>query len=236
MFSVVCWKWQPVEGYRSNFSAKHVNTLRSMVARHYNHQHQFFCITDDPKGIDPRVKIIPLWDDHSKIVNPHGAMNPSCYRRLKAFSMDMRDLVGPRFVSLDLDVVITGDLSPLWNRTEDFVIWGDQIKTTPYNGSMWMMDAGARRQVWEKFDPAESPRKTFKAGLLGSDQAWMSYCLGPSERTWTRKDGVYSYRLDLKRNKYQLPQNARMVFFQGLIDPWTPVAMRACPWIADHYR
>lgn len=28
-------------------------------------------------------------------------------------------IAGPRFVSIDLDVVITADLRPLWNRPED---------------------------------------------------------------------------------------------------------------------
>lgn len=236
MISVVCWKWLPLTGYRSKFESEHVNTLRNMVERHFHHPHEFVCITDDPNGIDPRVRIIPLWKDLSAVPSPHGGVSPSCYRRLKAFSSEMRDIIGPRFVSVDLDVVITGDVTPLWLRNDDFVIWGDQLRTTPYNGSMWMMNAGAREQVWKDFKPEESPQKTFKAGFLGSDQAWISYCLGPRERKWTTKDGVYAYRTDIRRHRGQLPEGARMVFFQGHTDPWMPVARKACPWIDEHYR
>jgi hypothetical protein len=148
----------------------------------------------------------------------------------------MRDILGGRFVSVDLDCVITGDITSLWSREEDFVIWGDQVKGTYYNGSMWMMNAGARRYVWDDFDPIESPKLAAKAGHYGSDQAWMSYRLGPHQPTWTRKDGVYAFRTDIRRNHGKLPSDARIVFFQGNIDPWNPIAKRLSPWIEEHYR
>jgi hypothetical protein len=236
MLRVVCWKWTPVAGYRSKFSAAHVNTLRSMVARHLKMPYEFVCITDNPKGIDSGVRIIPLWDDHSTLLSPHGGLNPSCYRRLKAFAPEMREIIGERFVSMDLDVVVTGDLTPLFDRVNDFVIWGDQLRSTPYNGSMWMMDAGARAKVWSTFDPVKSPKLTMEHNLLGSDQAWISYCLGPRERKWTTRDGVYAYRTDIRRAHFKLPAQARVVFFQGIVDPWSPIARKNCSWIEEHYR
>jgi hypothetical protein len=90
----------------------------------------------------------------------------------------MAEIIGPRFVSLDLDVVVTGDLTPLFERTEDFVIWAWPFRGTLYNGTMWMMDAGARAKVWTEFDPATSPTKSRLAGFAGSDQAWMNYVRG----------------------------------------------------------
>lgn len=148
----------------------------------------------------------------------------------------MREVIGPRFVSVDLDVVICGDISHLWRREEDFIIWGSQIRNTPYNGSMWMMDAGAREQVYTEFHPDKSPVLAKKAGMMGTDQAWISYCLGKDEATWTRDDGVYAYRSDLKRRGYLLPSDACMVFFQGLVDPWSEEARHRAPWVLDHYH
>jgi hypothetical protein len=46
------------------------------------------------------------------VPSPCGARQPSCYRRLKAFSAEAARCSAPRFVSLDLDCVITGD----WRR------------------------------------------------------------------------------------------------------------------------
>lgn len=234
MLSVVCWKWTPAAGYRSAFGPSTVNILKEMVRRHYSRPHRFICVTDDATGLDPDVEVIPLWDDHAGLANPFGPGNPSCYRRLKMFSPDAADLFGERFVSLDLDTVVTGDLSPIWDRPEDFVAWGDTNHGTHYNGSMMLMTAGARACVWEDFDPVNSPRLAKAAGQFGSDQGWISYRLGSGEATWTTDDGVYSFRNHLSRPPRPLPDNARLVMFHGRIDPWSGSAQRLS-WVCKHY-
>ncbi len=236
MLSVVCWKWTPRSNYRSKFNAVHVNTFASMVARHLHVPHEIVCVTDNWKGLDSSIRVVEMWDTWSRIPSPHGGENPSCYRRLKAFDSAMAHVLGRRFVSVDLDVVITGDVTPLWTRTEDFVIWGDQLKGTPYNGSMWLMTAGARQRVYAEFDPESSPQQTLRAKLLGSDQAWISYVLGAGQPTWTREDGVYAFRTDIRRNHYKLPDNAKIVFFQGNTDPWDDFCKKHVPWVVEHYR
>lgn len=230
--TVVCWRWEPFKGYRSIFGPETVCVLRAMVARHYRQPHRFVCITDRPEDT-PDVETIRLWDDFADIPSPHGGKNPSCYRRLRAFSAEMADVLGPRFVSIDLDCVITGNLEPLWHRHEDFVCWGDTNPNNAYNGSMFLMTAGARRQVWEQFDPVTSPREAKAAGKFGSDQAWISHVLGPHEARWTKADGVYSFRNDLRRAG-QLPSNARVCFFHGQYDPWSPQVQHV-EWIRAHY-
>lgn len=234
MLSVVCWKWKAPNGYRSTFGPEAVNTLFRMVDRHYPKPHRKICVTDDARGIAPGIEIVPLWNDLSSVQNPHGSHQPSCYRRLKAFSVEARDWFGERFVSLDLDCVITGDLAPLWDRTEDFIIWGDTNRHSWYNGSMWMMTAGARRQVWEQFDPRKSPQRAKAAGRFGSDQGWISYILGPGEAMWGCRDGVYSYRVHVEPLG-QLPEGARIVMFHGKHDPWAWRA-QGTPWVREHYR
>lgn len=231
--TVACWKWTPVPGYRSSFDAATVNTLRAMVARHYRRPHDFVCLTDDPGGIDGDVRIIPIWDDYKELPGPHGV---NCYRRLRAFSAEAADLIGPRFVSLDLDVVLTGDVAPLWDRPEDFVIWGDVARRTPYNGSMWLLRAGTRRQVWETFDPQTSPVRAKQLGYIGSDQAWIGACLGEGEAKWGPEDGVYSWPVQVRPFGGTLPPNARLVSFHGRDNPWTPGLAARHPWIAEHYR
>src|SRR5678816_3661771 len=108
---------------------------------------------------------------------------------------------------------------------DSFIIWGDRARQTPYNGSMWMMNAGAREAVWTEFqrDPERAVRKARGAGFFGSDQAWMCYKLGPFENRWTADDGVFSYRTHVKPAKGKLPDDARIVFFQGHYDPWHPM-------------
>jgi hypothetical protein len=236
VLTVVCWKWKPARNYRSEFGPEAVNVLASMVRRHYKHPHRVVCVTDDPAGIDSSIGIVPLWNDHADLINPHGPHQPSCYRRLRAFSAEAREWFGERFVSVDLDCVIVGDLAPLWNRPEEFLIWGSGTdKRVWCNGSMWMMTAGARRQVWDEFDPVKSVQAAKRAGHFGSDQSIIATMLGRKEAMWTTADGVYSFRVHLNGGSKQLPSDARVVFFHGRTDPWHARAQEI-PWIAENYH
>lgn len=237
--TVACWKWKPQPGYRSTFNATHVNTLRAMVARHYPHPHDFVCITDDGAGIDGDIRVVPLWDDFSDLRGPNGV---NCYRRLRSFSEEAAQIIAPWFVSLDLDTVARADLTPLWHRPEDFVIWGDTARGTPYNGSMFMLRAGTRTRVWSEFHPTRSPLLTRQLRYIGSDQAWIAACLGPREAKWTKIDGVYSFRNEIMVSPHKLdrvhplPENARLVMFHGKYDPWMPDVQKACPWVREYYH
>ena len=237
MLSVVCWKWKPTHRrYRSTFGPETVNVLASMVKRHYKQPHKFICVTDDPVGIDPDVHVIKLWKEHADVPSPHGTLNPSCYRRLRAFSLEAEAMFGRRFVSLDLDCVIVDDMTPVWDRPEEFVIWGDTNPTTPYNGSMFLLTAGTRTKVWDKFDPVYSPLRGRSLGYWGSDQAWIAAVLGPNEKRWTRADGVLSYRNEiLSKNGGNLPAGARIVFFHGRHDPWHADVQRRHDWVRNNW-
>lgn len=232
--TVVTWKWnQP--GYRSTYGPETVNVLRRMVARHYPDPHRFLCVTDDPRGLDSGIGVVPLWDDFPGLGHPQGERYPSCYRRLRAFDPQIRSVFGDRFVSLDLDCVIVDDLRPLWNRSEDFVGWAGTHAKNRYNCSMFLMTAGARPQVWEQFNPRQSPLRAQRAGFYGSDQAWISFILGAREARWQDSDGVVSYRLHVQPAGDRLPNGTRMVFFNGKRDPWDAEMMRI-EWVRTHYQ
>lgn len=233
--AVITFKWQQV-GYHSEFNADQVNRLARMVRRHYPHDHRFICVTDDPHGIAEDVECVPLWNDYANLKNPSVNGGPSCYRRLKIFSRDAGEVFGDRIVSLDLDTVIVGDLTPLWDIDADFKIWGDTSPRTWYNGSMFYVRAGARACLWDEFDPVQSPILAKRAGKLGSDQAWISYRLGPGEQRWSQDDGVYSWRVHLAPNGGALPNNAVVVNFHGKDKPWTPRVYDRHEWIRRNWR
>jgi hypothetical protein len=151
------------------------------------------------------------------------------------FDPSMKEVLGERIVSMDLDTVITGDLRPLFDRPEDFVIYGDTNPRTFYNGSLLLMTVGCRPQVWKDFDPVLSPVKARAEGHFGSDQGWISYRLGPNETKWSKEDGVFSYQVDLlPAGALCLPPEARLVSFHGHVDPWSPEAQRL-PWVREHW-
>ncbi|HQR71223.1 MAG TPA: hypothetical protein PLE54_11505 [Burkholderiaceae bacterium] len=250
MISVVTFKWKPRPGYRSKFTSEHVNTLAAMVARHYRSPHRFICITDDPTGLE--VEHYPLWDTYSDMRNPTWPEGPSCFRRLRVFDRTFASIAGPRFICLDLDMVITGDVTPLFDRPEPFLMMRTHLPHIPLCGSMFMMNAGVHQEVWDDFarNPAAAIAAMQKAGCRGSDQAWMTYRLGTKVPGWGNEDGVYSYmqlapRIGKRRGvgafQYtpklaKLPEGARIVIFTGKPDPWDKEALDVAPWIREHYH
>lgn len=262
MLRVVCWRWSNTGPKRKRvaYTADHVNRFANMVRRNLSMPHEVVCVTDQPEGLDPSIRIVPLWDEGLR-------EKGGCYVRLKAFSPEMQDIIGERFVSMDIDCVVTGPLDPLFDRDDEFVMWKNVGRGTTYCGSMFLMTAGARRQVWDEFDVNDLELRTGKldsshpggrwvhpyaldtGNVIGSDQAWISAVLGPDEAMWTAADGVLSFKADVHPRYYrrrlikrdtpppaELPEHSRVVFFHGREDPSQAHIQRACPWIETHWR
>lgn len=221
---VMCWLWRQ-DGGRAAFKPEHVAIWAAMLRRHCTLDIEIACVTDLP-GIDPSVRVIepPGFYDDLKTTRWRGG-RPSCYRRLSLFAPHAAELFGAeRFVSMDLDVVIGGNIDSILDRREDFVICGpSQVGDRwLYNGSMMMMDAGARPCVYNDFSPegAEQASRRF----VGSDQAWIAYSLGAGEAIWTAEDGVVRWNGN---------HSGPMMFFPGTIKPWNTIAH---PFVGEHYR
>jgi hypothetical protein len=233
---IVAWLWQ--QNFRRRYSTHHANVLQSMVRRRYPGEHRFVLITDSPDGFEGET--VPIWKDHSQLPHISGGFSqlPSCYRRLKLFSREITDILGiepgTRIISLDLDVVLLRDMSPLWDRPESFVGWlrkGTYVDHC-FNGSMWMLRAGTHPEVWQDFDPLTSPKQAFDIGYRGSDQAWMSYKLAGSAH-WSKDDGVVSFSRDLKLGKVPIAKHVRFVAFHGIRKPWD---QRKIKWVRNNWR
>jgi hypothetical protein len=240
VLTFVTFKWKPKNGYRTTFTAEHVRILRSMLTRNYHGPMRFVCITDDASGLDD-IETIKLWDEWANVPSVHGHSYPSCYRRLKLFAPDAHELLGvepgSRVVAIDLDMVIVRDITPLFDRPEDIVLWGESdFKSQWYNGSLWMLKLGTRPKVYTAFDPKRSPSLAYRSGGRGSDQGWFTHILRPREATWGRADGVYSYRKHIypPYGSGMLPDDATVVAFHGKIKPQDHIEQVA--WIAEHYR
>ena len=217
------WKWSNPNRLHIlfNYSADAVNRLRRQLAQHLTIPHDVVCITDNPSGIDSGIRIVPLWSDAAEL--------GGCWRRLRAFAPDMREMIGPRFAWVDLDSVIVGSMDEILGRPEPIVLYrSNSVEGTPYNGSLLMMDAGARPEVWGRFDRGRSPEIVKHANLTGTDQAWMAHILGPNEAVWTSDDGVMHFTRECVPD---LPEHSRIVFFPGVQKMHMPNARRHAPWI-----
>jgi hypothetical protein len=130
---------------------------------------------------------------------------------------------------MDLDCIVGGSLDPLFDRSEDFVIYRGTHPSRPYNGSLMLLSAGARPQLYERFDQAGADA----SGALfhGSDQAWIAHCLGPGEATWDRTDGIWHLHEYLPHARKVSPT---ILFFPGKRKPWD--LHKVFPWMREHYR
>jgi len=243
--TVLFWLWRaPL--CKEQYTPERVNTAARMIERNLTLPHRFVCLTDweDVSLFDPLIEPIPLWKDWRELKNPKwGPQKPHCYVRLKSFSREMADLIGPRFVSVDIDCLVLDSLDPLFSRTEDFLIFHRfidsqraRIVNNPYNGSMWMMTAGARERVWSEFKGDGSIAAAL--GHIGTDQAWITHCLGRDEAGWGVNDGVFGWPNVMSDLRYEQtpPPGARMIFFYGEEKPWHYLPAPAGEQLPSNHR
>lgn len=225
--TIVFWLWRGHQGSATRYVPEHANIAARMVHRNLTLKHRIVLLTDHLQAdYDPLLEVVPLWDDWRELKNPFWrSEGPQCYVRLKAFSREAREILGERFVSIDLDCVVVSNLDPLFDRSEDFLIYHrpemrEQDRAMVYQGSMWMMRAGAREQVWTDFHGLKSIEAARE--WIGTDQAWIRHRLGPDEPGWTDKDGVYGWHWIAADRRWlnAPPPNARIIFFNTRQKPW----------------
>jgi hypothetical protein len=224
VITVVSWYWQQPDS-PVQFSADNVNIWADMVRRHCTLDIELACVTDTPEGIDPSIRIIEPPGDFEDVELPTwGKAKPQCLRRIALFRPDAADIFGERFLSMDLDCAIGGSIDHIVGAPEDFRITQGTALRRPFNGSLVLMTAGCRSQVYELF----TPERAVEAGqhYLGSDQAWIAAVLG-DEATFTPTHGVVMGRSAAP---------ARIRFYNGQWKPWDAVREATCSYAVEHYR
>lgn len=119
MLAIGTYLWHPDPGskFTVGYTPADVNLLQRMVARNCTVPHQFVCITDaeSDAGFDPAVRTIRI--DRSTHVPG------TCFVRLMTFHPRGRGMIGDKFLQMDLDTVIVGNIDHLVNREEHLVLW-----------------------------------------------------------------------------------------------------------------
>jgi len=133
------------------YTAEWVNRLHAGVQRHLPVDHDFVCLTDDPRGMDRGVCVEPLRHDW-----------PGWWAKQELFTPGLfDDLV----IYFDLDTVITGDLVPFTGYTgpraflRDFFRYRENMIGSGM--MLWMGDEMA--DIYREFtkDP-EAHMRTFR--------------------------------------------------------------------------
>lgn len=230
---IVTWYWNNPNAKNKPFfewTPDHVHKLAAGLKRHLDMPHEFSVVTDMPGQIDAsKAKIIPLWDDLRDWQR--------CFTRLKAYSADMKETIGERFVSIDLDTLIVDDVTPIFDRPEPFVGYRDSKNPMAYSGALWMKDWNVYNNVWETIRLVRAIDFS-DAKYVGSDQCWQSTILAEGDQPppkWSREDGIYDFWNIEELPK--LPSNARIIFFNGMRrDMSMPKFQKKYPWILEHWR
>lgn len=225
--TILSWFWKQPDG-RATYTAETVNIWADMVSRNLSIPHRMACVTSHQDGIDPHIQIIAPPKDYEDVQMPGwGADKPQCLRRLSMFRPDAADIFGERFVCMDLDCVVFDSLDPLLDTDADFKMYRGTNRKRPYNGSMLLLRAGARPQVYRQLTPLAL--RVAGSQYVGSDQAWISFILGAGEETWGIDDGVHAY------NSRWNTSDPRLMFFLGNPKPWD-AEPQSDPMIRKHYR
>lgn len=195
--NIVTWRWG------KKYSELYVDALRAAIERHV-HQEFKFCVFTPQEEDEYLTKI------------------PGCFARLRMFDPEwqQRNNLSGRIVCIDLDTVVTDNLDPLFERSEDFVILhgGNKSNPCPYNGSMWMLRAGSRPDVWKDFSLKRATESGFYE--FPDDQGWFAHKL-PRAAGWkVGTGGIYCFKKPgWPKGSDDLPKDARVVFFPGWRDP-----------------
>lgn len=214
MIHVVTFRWG------DKYGPGYVEKLKVGVARNLKAPHRFLCIGDD----------IPI--ENPELLS----VRDGCYARLRCFDPEWQARHGiSRLVWLDLDVVITRSLDPLFDRDDPLVVLrGGHFNPNPINGSVLMLRAGAHPEIWSDFTPERAEAvSTVNNFWRGSDQTWIAHKMPADTPGWTHADGVYGFgKPGWPSGRTRLPENARIVIFPGKRDP---ADMLDIDWIRQNW-
>jgi hypothetical protein len=205
----VCWLWRGTGFAKrtAKYDGRHVAALASMLRRHGGHD--LLCVTDDVSEVPHNVKFVEM-PDHVKSLQDY-------LPKLWAWSPEFHRILGSgRFVSIDLDVVITDDFSDVFDAVAPVILW-DKASRELYNTSLFCLEVGRHHEVWTRLTADELMRAKARAVYWTGDQSWVSHVLGPGALTFGEESGVMQYRP--LQHRITKPEEMKAGFMCG---PYSP--------------
>jgi hypothetical protein len=241
--------------YGSLYGPEYVNRLLAGLRRNSVHDVNLWCMTDDRRGIDPSVGVLPLSEEPFAARMEAALATAPKRGRLKKISLFRPGLIpghrGPILV-LDLDVAITGPIDPLFDHAP-----GKVCMRREWRGSSRAPSIG--HGSVERFDPVLHP---YLYEFMAQDPEAAVAFGGGSEQTYTSKsavqagdfepfpdDWIVSFKYDCRPPRPlnlllqpRLPKDAKVVCFHGRPKMEDAVAgyragpfhsTRACTWLRN---
>jgi len=241
MIDIVCLKWG------NKYGPEYVNRLYRGIQRNIDGSrisgYRFWCFTDDARGLNPEIKVHDL---------PCSTRLEIWWNKLWLFSEDMPVDRGSKIFYVDLDTLITGDITDmLLAPTHELVVLRDFYhgiaRSAGVMGSGLMAwRHGDYTDIWTEFwkDPETHIRDLQPLG----DQKWIENRTHDRRGFWQDlfPDRVISYKVHCAQG---LPHQASVICYHGRPSiPESAVEGHDCrtatrswhvppqPWVLDHWR
>ena len=241
MIEIVCLKWG------DKYGAEYVNRLRRACQRHIDTDrlggYRFWCFTDDAQGLDPEITVHDL---------PCSDRLEIWWNKLWLFSRDMPMDPGSRIFYIDLDTLITSDITDLLeDATAQLVVLKDFYHGIAHTAGdmgsgLMAWRHGDYCDIWERFwqDPQRYVQELHPLG----DQKWIEICTQGRRQYWQQlyPDRVISFKVHCQQG---LPERASIVCYHGrpsipesIAHSWqhrTALRQWSTPpssWVAQHWR
>jgi hypothetical protein len=211
MLHICTWVWG------SKYNPDYVRKLRAGVTRNLTTPHEFKVCT--PQAEDMYLTEVK-----------------GCFARLRMFDPEWQKAngvePGDKLVCMDLDLIVTGPMDDLFDRSDSFTILQgvNSANPCPFNGSLWMLEAGYRPDVWGEFSLELAQKVPFHE--FPDDQAWLADMM-PDAGAFGPEDGVYAFQKKGWPKGESLPRNAKVVCFPGWRDPSQYTRL---DWVQQHWR
>ena len=214
--------------FGTRYGPEYVNRLRGGLARHTTSRLRFLCMTDDAKGLDAGVEVLPLPQEpfHDRMfaaMRAKGLKAP--FQKISLFRPGLVDgLEGPLLV-LDIDVAITGNVDAIrdfapgrvamrreWHARSGLPALG--------HGSVEKIEPDRHRYLYDRM--AANPEEALVYGG-GSEQIYTSrLAMDHGDFVTLPEAWVVSFKYDCRPAKPlnlilapRLPADARVVCFHG---------------------
>jgi hypothetical protein len=238
----ICTKWG------SKYPASEVNRLFLALQRVSTAPFTLHCLTDDPAGILPEVRVLPIPD---LPVIGNAVMNRG-WRKLSLFAPQMRSLISGPVLYLDLDVILLQSLDGFFLADTPFAVIRDYKRLRwrnhrTGNTSVFLYQADRDYGVYDRLiEQGEGVRERFRNEQeFLTDVMWRQGLLNYWPGAWCvsyKYHCVPAFPVSLWREP-SLPAGAKVIVFHGRPKPEEAVLgvgskwyrpMKPAPWL-DRY-
>ena len=196
----------------NKYSIDYVTKLKNMVKKNLTLEHKFICLTEKPnlhkiEGIEFKQAPVTVVDSWCK---------------LSLFVPNLAKIYKGKAFYLDLDVVITGKLDGLVNKTDNDKLTIIKDWWQPcYNSSIMIWELGKFTNIYLKFKPSDMQR-------LAGDQDLITEIMDESQVDTFGEIAVQSYKANNLVDSFN--KHTKIVVFHG-----KPKPDEVGGWVKDYW-